>query len=1165
MSNVKERHYWTQLRTALTAGQWSSLFPAKAPNGTALSWSELFRKFNKHCKGFSDVAEVASQTHALSLLLSANSRNEDQDQPVKPHEYPLELGEECVLPEERVEEAKAGYETLKRLESSNFDTLNFALAYYAYALGNPSECLSQLNKVPDVSHVQNHIPLPKTMRASTLNVPTGGAGSISSASSGGGSFVSDSASMAEIKDGRSWAMVETIRSLCLQGMATERLRSDKPQKALDIYAAAFPILTIIESELVSVPPTAMGKIDFSSFTRFREVWRWVERLLWRAIVLASKTFNIHHDHKQTPCKQHDSLWTWLDHYSSCSVYWPSEFRTSHRSTISVLYLRALVLRYRSTPALAQTSMTESPKPPAWMHTARLVVQEYRAILSKSTKFPRAGERNYKVEDFVDLCVAVWEASGGIGDYTGWVLDVLWWATRLTFNSYRILRHMTHLLYVSGDTSLARRTLRLYVQVVGKAFQASGAGASADADTDEKWVETLVFGIRMFCKTASALLSSAVHNREELDDLREAGSLVAKAKGRLNRDNKELTGSVELAEGIWNTVMALREHDPHTRPEHLTTAHSLFLKSLETYPSPSAHYHLALSYARPGPQQDISQAIIHAGSAVEGDPKEIRYWHLLGLLSAASELWEAAQGALEAGAMIGETPRAENGSNIEGTPSVKLLSLPDINMRDYANPPNASGKENGQVDGLPSTGLDHSLFVAPAPTEGDLPPISILSKDATAIPPADELLQPPSDHPPPTRHESFEHALQLRMTQIAVTEYVEGVEGAASKLPEVFQWIAEKRGVTGDQTRNSIDGTMSADMKLKSPSELALNVSSHGHDKPAHEGTEVAAAPPANQAPQATLQPPIPITISPATPTEQEKGEDALGLSIEKSESGKRSQEGRDPSKPKKVQQMLKNHVHKGSARISTISKKIGHGVVRNGSLRRSNSTPDFSGLLRSNSYQASSIHSRKRVSSFLIPSESVLGESPPPPTPPALPPTLQHSKWNNRSSRENRLLSDLWLMSAATFRRLGKIEQAKGAIQEAEVRDESNPNVWVQLGLYYIALGQRQHAVDSFQKALFISPDDIAASIHLSRIYIFPQETSKHAKAIPDNVDLAAGLLAHLTDGPAWDVPEAWYFLAKAYGMQGRPERERECLSRALTLSERRGVRDINLSLGWCL
>lgn len=45
-------------------------------------------------------------------------------------------------------------------------------------------------------------------------------------------------------------------------------------------------------------------------------------------------------------------------------------------------------------------------------------------------------------------------------------------------------------------------------------------------------------------------------------------------------------------------------------------------------------------------------------------------------------------------------------------------------------------------------------------------------------------------------------------------------------------------------------------------------------------------------------------------------------------------------------------------------------------------------------------------------------------------------------------------MSAATFRRLGKIEQAKGAIQEAEVKDEGNPGVWVQVStLRYFSTG----------------------------------------------------------------------------------------------------------------
>jgi len=176
-------------------------------------------------------------------------------------------------------------------------------------------------------------------------------------------------------------------------------------------------------------------------------------------------------------------------------------------------------------------------------------------------------------------------------------------------------------------------------------------------------------------------------------------------------------------------------------------------------------------------------------------------------------------------------------------------------------------------------------------------------------------------------------------------------------------------------------------------------------------------------------------------------------------------------------------------------------------------------------------------------------------------------------------------MSAATFRRLGKIEQAKGSIQEAEVKDQSNPSVWVQLGLYYISLGHYQHAVDTLQKALFISPDDVAATVHLSRLYLDPEMSAKlrpsssstvsssaasttstirEPQAVNSDVDLAAGILAYLTRGRGWDVPEAWYYLAKAYGLQGRKEKERETLKHALRLSDERGVRDIELALGWC-
>ncbi|THU77610.1 hypothetical protein K435DRAFT_973888 [Dendrothele bispora CBS 962.96] len=1002
------------------------------------------------------------------------------------------------------------------------------------------------------------------------------------------------------------------------------------------------------------------------------------------------------------CKHVDSLWTWLEHYTSCSSYWPSNFRTEHRATVSALYLRALILRYGpstgSSPVSNVKSVSTVDGPPAWMHAARSLIQEYRAILSVSTRFPRAGERNWKVEDFVDMCVSIWDVAGAGADYTGWVLDVLEWSTRLTFNSSRVLRHMTRLLYVSGDTGLAKRTLRLYVQIVSKAFQtkeaatangigtggASNESVDAEPEDKQKWMETLVFGVRMLCRIASSSSTTLVGSssvsgagtgptksnwKEMTEELREAEKMINIVKAELEADSfgeerKELAASILLAEGVWNWVMGLKgrswsffelnestkssnnaEQDPLSRPSRLEEAHALLKRSIEAHPTSAAHYHLALSYAykrahsQPKPSHHgvhgngnaigatttedfLDSAIQHAALATELCPQEIRYWHLLGLLSAKTEKWEAAVGALDIGRGIGEggdqdgdvteaddeeeTQRADV-STVEGLPAGDGGSHPLLKDQ----PSNKTKELKTQTDTSSSTPPQPLYVLSPA-------------VNSSQIPPASELLQPASATSEPSRryeskHEAFEYALQLRMTQVTVSEYVEGVEGAVEKLREVFEWVAEKRGLGGgngdNQPRQSFDATRSNSgiMKLKSPSELRLgSQSGHGHDdsqdggKPASDSghtngdsntLDVPERPSLstsqhNSAMSDGLHPPIPIPImiSPATP---EQTTPRAGMNGEDEKDPLQSPtllESRDPSKPKKMQERLKSQVgqvksqvHKGSVRISTISKKIGHGVVKNGSLRRVSSASDLHSVLRPTSYQASSIHSRRR-NSFMRPSMSSLTESPPPPPPPLLPPSsLQFSsKWNNRTIRENRLLSDLWLMSAATFRRLGKIEQAKGAIQEAEVKDEGNPAVWVQLGLYFIALGRIQDAIDSFHKALFISTDDIASTVHLSRIYLFPAEFSPSSpssqqysskfnfsgsKEHPDleNVDLAAGMLEHITKGVAWDVPEAWYFLGKAYGFQGRKEKERECLSWALRLSERRGVRDMVAALGVCL
>lgn len=218
--------------------------------------------------------------------------------------------------------------------------------------------------------------------------------------------------------------LQNIRTNSNLGMCHERLEPEDPYKSLRAYRASLPAFKVLQSpefsSLIS-PPARLtsGKLDFTSFVQLRELWRWVERLLWRAVSLSSRTSNVHSS-EDNPDEE-DCLWTWLEKYTICSASWPPTFRTEHRSTVSSIYLRALILRHgipkEPTPLVVPFNT------PIWMQTARSVVQDYRAILNVSTKFPRAGERNVKVEEFADLCVAVWEASGAIGEHASWVIDV----------------------------------------------------------------------------------------------------------------------------------------------------------------------------------------------------------------------------------------------------------------------------------------------------------------------------------------------------------------------------------------------------------------------------------------------------------------------------------------------------------------------------------------------------------------------------------------------------------------------------------------------------------------------------------------------------------------------------------------------------------------------
>jgi hypothetical protein len=119
MAQTKDKHYWTQLKAALTGGCWGSSTPAKNFKGAPISWTELLRKFDKHCHGYIDVSEIANRTQALALLVAGIPTDDELDGDDRSGEDSLALGTEGVVDGEHAEEARVGFEALKNLESEH--------------------------------------------------------------------------------------------------------------------------------------------------------------------------------------------------------------------------------------------------------------------------------------------------------------------------------------------------------------------------------------------------------------------------------------------------------------------------------------------------------------------------------------------------------------------------------------------------------------------------------------------------------------------------------------------------------------------------------------------------------------------------------------------------------------------------------------------------------------------------------------------------------------------------------------------------------------------------------------------------------------------------------------------------------------------------------------
>ena len=333
---------------------------------------------------------------------------------------------------------------------------------------------------------------------------------------------------------------------------------------------------------------------------------------------------------------------------------------------------------------------------------------------------------------------------------------------------------------------------------------------------------------------------------------------------------------------------------------------------------------------------------------------------------------------------GPAVSSTNDDSLNTTPTIKTDSIRNIPIIN-SDPPMTSANPPQPIYVLSHS---HSHFSSSA-TKPFLPPASTL------------LLTPPPSKYPPSQYDLFESHLQIRMTQGTVMEIVEGAEGAEALWLEVFGWVAERRSAVvagGEVHRQSIDGITqrSSDHVSSShhhsttttidgsprhlhpnshPSPNAHAHQLHHHQQHQHLGasaddtqiqTQISANGSSDLETNLSLSDIIPITISPASPIvtrevwssgfengkdrdrekDQGKGRKSLNnafrpkrsISVDVERGGNNNRSDGQKSK-KNVGQMLKGSVMKSRAGITAATKKLGHGVVRHGGLRRATSTP----------------------------------------------------------------------------------------------------------------------------------------------------------------------------------------------------------------------------------
>ncbi|KAJ5223584.1 Tetratricopeptide-like helical [Penicillium chermesinum] len=335
--------------------------------------------------------------------------------------------------------------------------------------------------------------------------------------------------------------------------------------------------------------------------------------------------------------------------------------------------------------LDYTPQLEGPERPQLASEIRLVESICESNLLREVKFPTANAGNSPVEAWVEQVIGNWQilcgpywhdqdlGEGGQNAVGRNVLDILYRAATKTYHSHLILRRLFHVHAALSEFDLAIKALDSYIEIVTSAKERAAKSANyGELESDDTLLQTLSEGVTLLSCLGSF---EEAEKAKDMTDMMQT-YIDQKASTKLDTENlalnynansnapSEISPSVlaqayrAIGVGLanWATYTPLNEARDEIRAEAIDYLERSVAPELGNESNFSSLYALSLTLAQ---NRDLDAAMDCVKSALSShDPSSasddlskerdlVSLWHLLALLLSAKQEFDIAERSCEA--------------------------------------------------------------------------------------------------------------------------------------------------------------------------------------------------------------------------------------------------------------------------------------------------------------------------------------------------------------------------------------------------------------------------------------------------------------------------------------------------------------------------------------